>query len=225
VAALASEDPDIAEEQRRAAAQSVGRHLELAGDALEPPGTAELVLVTGVVGTGKSSVASELSERLDAVVISSDRVRKRLLGAESTERVSEAWGQGRVYTAEQKDRVYAALLDRARAVVASGRSAILDATYSRREHRDAVRRLARETGARSFAVEVSCNPDVARARLARRAATGTDPSDAGPEAYEPSVRGFEGLDEWSENDRAHVRTDADGWRQGLEVVSRRIRPG
>ena len=222
VAALAAQDAGIARSQRRAALVSARRHLELAGDLLEAPGRAGIALVAGAVGTGKSSVAEALARRLDAVVIASDRVRKHLHGVAPTERLSEGWGSG-AYAPEQTDRVYAALWERARPVLESGRPVILDATHSRRAHRSGARRLARELGVRVFAVEVRCDPERARERLARRAAAGTDPSDAGPEAVEPSARGFEPLDEWPEADRVAVSTDRESWTAELAEPAARIR--
>ena len=222
VAALAARDAGIPAAQREAAAQSVRRHLELAAAALESRERPVVVLVSGVVGTGKSSAAAELADRLDAVVIASDRVRKRLQGVEPTQRLSEGWGSG-AYSPEQTARVYEALLERARPVLASGRCAVLDATFSRRAQREAARGLAEELGLRAFAVEVRCAEEVARERLARRMAAGTDPSDAGPDAYAPSVAGFEPLDEWEPQRRAVLATDAEDWRQGVSGLVRRIR--
>ena len=221
VAALAAADPAIESAQRAAAGESVTRHLELAAAALESRPAPSLVLVSGVVGTGKSTVAAELAGRLDAVVIASDRVRKRLFGVAPTERLSEGWGRG-AYSPEQSKRVYAGLLERARPVLESGRHAILDATFSRREQRCAAADLARASGARAFAVEVRCEPERARQRLAQRAARGGDPSDAGPEDLVRSLRGFEPWSDWPAETRAVLSTDEPDWPDRLTGVLERI---
>ena len=65
---------------------------------------------------------------------------------------------------------------------------ILDATYLRRDSRDEARALARDLGARFAVVDVLCPDAEVRERLRRRAAAGTDPSDAGAEVYEEQVR-------------------------------------
>ena len=121
----------------------------------------------------------------------------------------------RIYTPEEKQRVYAAVSERARSVLESGRVAVLDGTFSRRVDRDAARRLAGDLGAHAFFVETGCSADVALRRLARRAAADADPSDAGPDRYRASVAAFEALDDWPSDRRIGVRTDREGWRETL----------
>jgi hypothetical protein len=100
------------------------------------------------------------------------------------------------------------MLERARPVLASGRVAILDATFSRRDRRAEARALAAELGCAAFLVETRADPERTLERLAARRAAGGDPSDAGPETYAHSVRTFESVDEWPEAERAVVWTDA-----------------
>ena len=207
VAALAARDPAIEPAQRERAAESARRHLALAAEALAPRARPALVLVGGVVGTGKSTVAAGLADQLDGVVIASDRVRKRLAGVAPTARIGGAWQSG-AYTAEQTERTYAGA---ARARAARAR---VGARRDPRRHvsgaaRGATRRCSspRKLGVAVAFVEVRCAPDVARERLARRAAAGTDPSDAGPELYAASAREFESPTEWPEQSRAVIDTD------------------
>ena len=131
VAALAARDPAIDPDQRARAAISARRHLALAADALERKSAPSLVLVSGVIGTGKSTVAAGLADLLGAVVVASDRVRKRLAGVPATARLGDGWQRG-AYSARHTERTYAGLLARARPVLESGRIAILDATFARR---------------------------------------------------------------------------------------------
>ncbi|HEX9814193.1 MAG TPA: AAA family ATPase [Myxococcota bacterium] len=213
IAALASADTNIDPGQRARAAASVGRHLDLGGEVMRrrPPGS--LFLVGGVVGTGKSTVADVLAEKVGGVVISSDRVRKQLAGLPPSSRVRALPDEG-FYAPDAVERTYAALFERARPIVASGRAAILDATFSRRRHRAMAADLASQMGVRQRMVEVRCAPEIALARLAKREAEGIDASDAGPAFYERSVARFEPVDE---SECAHVvRTDDDGWRDALE---------
>jgi aminoglycoside phosphotransferase family enzyme/predicted kinase len=218
VAALAARDPAIEPGQRERAAESARRHLALAVQAIERRARPALVLVGGVVGTGKSTVAAELADALSGVVVSSDRVRKRLLGAPATARVGGAWRTG-AYSAEQTDRTYDGLLTRARPVLESGRVAIVDATWSRRAHREAALRLGEELGVAAAFVEVRCAADVARERLARRAAAGTDASDAGPEHHAESARAFETAAEWPAHRCTRLETDREDWRSALPSLA------
>jgi uncharacterized protein len=224
VAALAVADAAIAPAQRARAAESVRRHLLLAAAALEPRPKPALVLVCGIVGTGKSTVAAALAERAPGVVVASDRVRKRLLGLAPEVHAGGSWQRG-AYAPEHTERTYAGLLARARTLLCAGRTAILDATFARRSWREAAAGLAGELGCPAFLVEVRCAEEVARERLARRAAAGTDPSDAGPETYALSARDFEPPDEWPAARRATIETDRDDWPEALAPFAERMRSG
>jgi hypothetical protein len=218
VAAIAAGDPGIGSAQRERAAASAQRHLALGISLLEPRPRAPLVLVGGTVGRGKSTLAEALAEEVGGVVVSSDRVRKRLAGLPATERRAGDWREG-LYAPAMTERVYAALLERAAPVLEAGRVAILDATWARAAHRAAARRLAAERGVPARLLAARCAPGVALERLARRAAEGRDASDAGPELLAASVRSFEPLADWPEAERAELHTDRAGWRDALAGVA------
>lgn len=217
VAAITSVDASIGSGQRSRAAASAGHHLELAAEVMGSGPQGSLVLVCGVVGTGKSTVADALAEQLGGVVISSDRVRKQLADLPPSSRVRALPDEG-FYAPDAVERTYLALFERARPIVDSGRVAILDATFSRRHHRTMAADLAAELGVGQRIIEVRCAPEIARTRLARRETEGASASDAGPAFYERSVTRFEPVEE---SERPHVvRTDVDGWRGSLESLIR-----
>jgi aminoglycoside phosphotransferase family enzyme/predicted kinase len=190
VASVAARDPGIDAGQRARAAESALRHLELAAQALAPTSGGAIVIVGGVVGTGKSTVAEALADRVGGVVVSSDRVRKREAGLAPTDRAGAAPGRG-IYTPEWTERVYAGLVARAAPVAASGRVAILDATFASRAQRRRAREAAAALGVPARFLETRCAARIALERLARRAAVGTDPSDAGPGLHARSAAAFE----------------------------------
>jgi aminoglycoside phosphotransferase family enzyme/predicted kinase len=218
VAAIAAGEPEIAAAQRERAADSARRHLALALAALETVRQPALVLVGGAVGTGKTTAAAALADRLGAVVVSSDRVRKRRLGVAEAERAPAS-----AYTEEAKSAVYAALLERAAPVIESGRVAILDATFGARSERDAARAWADRRRIPACFVETRCAPRTAQARLRERARAGRDASDAGPALQAASRAGFEAVSEWPEAHRAAIATDAAGWQASLDAVATAVR--
>lgn len=217
VASIASGDASIEVAQRARAADSAERHLALALERLAPRGDGALVLVGGVVGTGKSTAAAELADRLPGVVIASDRVRKRQAGLAPTQR-SHAGLDAGIYSPASSDRVVDGLLERAAPVLASGRIALLDATWSRAADRARARAFAQASGVPAFFIETRCAPAVARERLARREAAGKDVSDAGPAFYARSVERFEPPQEWPAQQRRIVETDRDDWRRELRAL-------
>jgi predicted kinase len=169
--------------------------------------------VGGLVGAGKSTAAEALAAVLPGVPIGSDRVRKRRAGLDPTRPAPAGF-----YAPEARRAVYTALLARAEAVVGSGRVAILDAQWARREDRDRAAELARRLGAPRVFVEVRCDEAIALERLAKRQAQGGSASDAGPELLAASRAGFEPFDERVEGSRCCVDTGRAGWPERLDAV-------
>ncbi len=217
VAAIAADDPAISAPQRSAAAQSARRHLALAVRAFAPRPIGAVVLMAGIIGTGKSSAAEIVADATGGVVIASDRVRKRMRGMAATDRSGVAAG---LYAPAARDRVYAAILTRAAAVIDAGRVAVLDATYARRQQRRAVLRLAKQRGVPVWIVETRARRATTLARLVRREASGDSASDAGPARLVASVAEFEALSPPRGVRRRIVRTDVAGWRSALRRAAR-----
>ena len=88
------------------------------------------------------------------------------------------------------------MLAEARSVVLSGRTAILDATYSRCGWRDEARAWAARHASGCSIIEVVASRDEVLDRLTERAAAGNDASEAGPGLYDTIRAEFESPDEW-----------------------------
>jgi predicted kinase len=214
VAALTARDSAVASLQRERAAGSAERHIDFAIRALRTPKTSSVYLVGGLVGTGKSTAARVIAAEIGAVILSSDRIRRRLLG-EPDQKVS--WREGR-YAESAALRVYDALFERAAPVTESGRTVILDASWSRRDLRERARAFAAERKARCLFVEVRCSRLLALTRLAQRQREGRDPSEAGPELYDRFAASFEALEagiEWPARDHWVIDTEGADWRGAL----------
>ncbi|MGB8993534.1 MAG: AAA family ATPase [Desulfobaccales bacterium] len=151
-----------------------------------------IVVVFGLMGTGKSSRSRALAGALGWPVIHSDAVRKHLAGLKPTDRVPVAFGQG-IYDEDFSTRTYTEMLRLAEAHLAAGRNVILDGSYKRMPERARVRQLARDRGARVIFVYCECPPEVARERLGIRL---TDPeaiSDGRVELFGDQIRDFDPL--------------------------------
>jgi predicted kinase len=217
---MAAGEEELPDEQRRAAKESATRHIHLATEVLRAEGKGAVVAITGVVGTGKSTAADVVSEALGrAVVISSDRVRKRLAGIDDTQR-RPAPVDGGIYTEDDTRRVYAGLLERARAVVASGRVAVLDATYSHEAQRADAIEFANLCNVPFLLVEMRCPRELALKRLTDREQAGRGPSDAGPTFYSESVARFASVTASEPCEHVVIDTESPSWRLTLE---RRVR--
>ncbi|MDX2940517.1 AAA family ATPase [Streptomyces caniscabiei] len=133
-----------------------------------------LTLVGGLPGSGKSTLSGALADRLGVTLLSSDRLRKELAGISPDTPAPAAYGEG-LYTPEWTTRTYAALLDRAAALLSRGEPVVLDATWSTRELRARARRVAEGTRADLVALHCQVPGEVSAARLNTRS---PGPSDA-----------------------------------------------
>ena len=177
------------------------------------------MLVGGAVGTGKTTLAAALADRLGAVVLSSDRLRKQRLGLAAGKPAPDS-----AYSLDAKAEIYRSLLEQADAVVSSGRVAVLDASWGARRERIAAQGWASARQLRAWFVETRCEPGLAESRLAERARAGRDPSDAGPQLHAASRAGFEPPDEWPAARRRIVFTDEPSLRDDVESIVAEIRP-
>ncbi len=221
VGELARRDPEVASAQRERAGRSARQHLALAATALEERASGSLVVVCGKIGTGKSSVAERLAERVDGVVIASDRVRKHLAGLDPLAR-SGADASSSIYTEARTEATYQGMRERALPVLRSGRTAILDATHATRALRERTRAWADAHGLDAWLLEVCCSDAVARERLAARRARDDDPSDAGPDLQAELSSRHEPAREWPPDRHFRVNTERADWPNELEALVRHL---
>ncbi|HEU5076424.1 MAG TPA: AAA family ATPase [Polyangiaceae bacterium] len=204
VASLLAEDSAASVEARQRARQLARRHYLLAlasgREALSEP---VLLVVGGLIGSGKSTVAAGISASLAAPVVATDRTRKYWLGVTPRTSLHESEWSG-VYSPELSERIYGEALRRAACVLGSGRSVIIDGSFRSREHRGRAHLLAHQLGVPFFFVECRATPEEARARLHRRAG-GAHVSDARVELFDEFAKRFEPIDEFGPDE--HIVAD------------------
>ncbi len=127
-----------------------------------------LAITHGVSAVGKSHVAMRLVEALGAVRLRSDVERKRLFGEQ----------QGDIYAADASAATYARLNDIASTVLRAGFPVVIDATFLKREQRDAAAKVAEATGAPFLILDCNAPQAVIASWLEQRQAEKSDPSDA-----------------------------------------------
>lgn len=153
---------------RHAAAADAARHLAMATGHLEA-GALRLALVGGNPGTGKSTVARGLAERVGARVISTDDVRRELRDAGAIAGEPGVLNAG-LYRPDQVAVVYETALRRARQLLSEGHSVILDGTWRDPGTRDRAHRLATETHSALVEFVCSATAGVAADRIKTRPA-------------------------------------------------------
>jgi aminoglycoside phosphotransferase family enzyme/predicted kinase len=154
-------------------------YLALADRYAAQLGPPSVILVSGLMGSGKSTLASSLAELLGSDWLSTDAIRRDLLGASTA---PAAFGQGH-YSPELRQHVYNELFHRAELLIGARVSVVLDGTFLAAAQRQAVINLAHAAGAVPLIVRCTCPAEVAIERLEQRAAGGLGMSEARPELY------------------------------------------
>lgn len=113
-----------------------------------------LVVLTGLPGTGKTTVAEELAKELDAKVLSTDKIRRGAV---------EKPG----YSKTKKKRVYEEMLRQAGHLSAKNERVILDATFFKKELRDKAAKIGRERNKHVFFIEIVCPEEEVKSRISK----------------------------------------------------------
>ncbi len=220
VAAFQVDEPEVPAPQREAARQQAQALFALAAHYAGRLNQPTLLLVGGVMGTGKSTLAAALQREMGWALSSSDATRKRLAQRDPAQPEAAGFGQG-LYSQDWTARTYHALLEEAEAALATGRSVLLDASFARRADRQAAAHLAAAQGARAIFIECVCPPDVALQRLTQRwtarVAGGPQPgaeasraSDGRPELYEQQRAVWEAFNADQEPELTHLQVETAG---------------
>jgi aminoglycoside phosphotransferase family enzyme/predicted kinase len=180
VLSFSLDEAEFGPAERREAEERAAHYFDLARRHATPIRQPIVVVVMGLAGTGKTSMARSVAGELGCRVVSTDAVRQELFGAEKGE---AAYGEG-AYRPEATQRTYETLLERGKALLAAESGVVLDGTFLHEEHRVPVRRLARESGAALRWIECDLSPELVRARIQSRRERGDSLSDATWETHQ-----------------------------------------
>lgn len=168
------DEGELSEEARRAARQKAKNYFRIAADSAGQLPMPMIIMVVGLSGTGKTSVARAVAGELGLRVVSSDAVRASLFGEKK--KISE-YGEG-IYD-EKSDRLtYQKMFAEGLELLKKDGGVILDATFSRTADREKVHQMARSNGARCRLIECRLAPALVRQRISLRAEKNDGLSDA-----------------------------------------------
>lgn len=162
VSAIRADQPDSDSE---AQLEECRHYLSLAEayTSIRPPG---LVLMSGLSGTGKTTIARQIASTLGAIHLRSDVERKRLFGLDM--HASSRAQNLDIYTSPANDMTFERLSELARECILAGYPVVLDATFIEADLRCRFERLAAELGIPWHIVECTTDASVARQRLEQR---------------------------------------------------------
>ncbi len=187
IAVLVAHETETTPEKRITAWQDFHRYLDLAQDFSQKPPSL-LVLMHGLSGSGKSSVARDLAAQLTAIHVRSDVERKRLFGFSPLTRTNASM-EGGIYTPDATQRTYARLAEIARDALAAGYSVILDATFLSAAQRAPFYALNSNT----WTLSCTAPTAILRARIQARHQAGTDAAEADLAVLERQIAARETL--------------------------------
>ncbi len=174
--------------------------------ALAESSTPALVLMRGLSGSGKSTVARMAAEAIGAIRVRSDVERKRLFDLAAATPSASALGAG-LYGPDATRKTYDRLAAIARTLLAAGLSVIVDATFLVRADRVAFHAIAEARGARFVMLDCVAPVEVLRGRIAARNRAGADASEADQRVLDHQLGHIEALD--GSEARFTVRVDTD----------------
>ena len=206
VESLKSREKEVPELERERAAAQAERYFRLSyryANGAPPP---SLLIVCGLAGTGKSTVARILSDLTGFEALNSDAVRKRLGGISATARISHDYQAG-LYSDSFTQLTYGTLLAEAERSLRAGRGMIVDATFKDPEHRRLFLESAQRMGVPVLFVECQLPKQEVLRRLRRRVKRPDEVSDATVEVYLRQRGEFVPLSEIANHRHIRVNTE------------------
>jgi hypothetical protein len=212
------DDRAIGKQDREAAKELASRYFDLAYAYAARPEKKTLNLTAGLMGTGKSVLASRLASLFQAEIIRMDVVRKEMLHIDPEEHRYEEFGKG-IYSEEVSRRVYDRALEAAASRLRAGNSVIIDASFKSRTERLKAAQIAKDLQADFFILECRLPDRLITQRLEARMSEKGEVSDGRADILEAQKGDFEPIDEVPARSRIVVETSLDPERCAHGVIT------
>ena len=126
-----------------------------------------LFLVSGLSGTGKSTVALKIAVDYHASQINTDIVRKQLAGIDTYEKHHDMFNTG-LYDPKNVDVTYEKVIENAAGLLKQKENVVLDATFQKRKYRDMAQKISKDHNAVCIMILCVCPDTVVKSRLEER---------------------------------------------------------
>jgi predicted kinase len=134
-----------------------------------------IVVVCGLPGVGKSTLAKDLAPLISAVILSSDKIRKELFPKP-------------IYSKQEVKLIYDVMILLAKYLYRAGINCIIDATFSKEKSRTELKNRLMIPNEELYMVECICPEDAVASRLKSRK---NDYSDADLRIYNRMKKNYE----------------------------------
>lgn len=134
-----------------------------------------LVIICGLPGVGKTTIAKNLAPLINASILSTDKIRKELISNPT-------------YQIEERALIYDVMILLAKYLQQAGRNCILDATFNKEDSRNQVKNMLKVSEDQFFIVECTCPENIIFSRLKNRE---KDYSDADVSVYQKMKKIYE----------------------------------
>lgn len=186
-------EKEVSQEQKNQAIKRGKAHWLLAWSQLawsqlaSPAEKPCLVLLGGLPGTGKSTVAGLLHQQGAWEWVRSDRVRKELLGLDPLSVPTDSQKKD-LYRPGVSEKVYHECARMVESLLFRGKKVIVDATFRYEAQRHAFHQLGVSLGVEVVLALCQASPEIAKQRIAKRR---SDPSDADGIVYDTLSKEWE----------------------------------
>lgn len=159
-----------------------------------------LIMLSGLPGTGKSTLAKKLGQNLDVVIVESDAIRNEMVDMPT-------------FSGKENNRVFETVYKMMRQHLDVGHTVVMDATNLIEGYRDVAYRIAEHYAVPLILVSVEAEARVVRERLERRAESESNVFVAGWSVYRRMSITQEPIS------RGHIRVDTtDGVDEGAAQI-------
>jgi predicted kinase len=206
VTSMLLDDQNITELDKENALKSAKNYYYLAWKYTQKS-QGQIIIMSGLSGSGKSTVANYLAPKINAIHLRSDAVRKHLAGISLTQKGNEG-----LYSPEMNQKTYQSLLNLGILLVNQGFSVILDAKYDRHQWRSPVIETTQRAGIPLKILHCQASLETLKNRLKERK---DDISDATSDLLAQQQTNTDAFDEREKKYVISVDTQREDWQLGI----------
>jgi hypothetical protein len=221
VESLKSAEEEVPDAERERAKAQAKRYFHLAYRYAKGTPAPALLIVCGLVGTGKSTIARLLGDLTGFSVFNSDTTRKQLAHIPTTARPQDEYRPG-IYSDNFTRRTYDTLLTEAERSLREGRGVIVDATFKEPRYRALFLNLASRLKIPVLFVECQAQEQEIFRRLQERGRRLDEVPDATWNVYIRNQEGFVPLRDIPDHCHITVNTETK-LEEGIERVEEFLR--